>query len=208
MITITLSHQKGGVGKSTLSLALYSFLSKEEINVALYDHDPQGSIREAKKSFEEDSNDWKNLNLVPKTNDLETLRELDYDVLIIDTPPYLSTQLPIAFKQSDLIIFPCKPSPFDALAIQNSLKLLKDVNCNAKSAIILTMVDGKTNMQEDIRDIINEFDTQIFETEIHNRVSYTRTLLFSNSIFASPDKKAIQEVESFGQEVLNLLEES
>lgn len=206
MIVITFSHQKGGVGKSTLSLALYSFLKKEGINVGIYDYDPQGSIRQSKEEFSEGSEDWKDLELVPIQENISDLLELDYEAMIIDTPPYLATELPIAFEISDLIIFPLKPSPFDTLAIRSSISLLEDSKVNVKSGAVLTMVDGKTSFQESVKEILGNFEIKLFETEVHQRISYSRTLLFSSSIFTSGDKKAISEIDNFGKEVLTLLE--
>lgn len=204
MLIITFTHQKGGVGKTTLSLNLYSFLKKEEINVAIYDGDPQGSIRHTKAGFEEENEEWKSLELIPYLDNIQDLQKLNYDVLIIDTPPYLSQELPEIVKMSDLVIFPCKPSPLDVFAIRESLKLLDDVN--VKKSIVINMVGSSTSFHDEIRNILKDFEIDIFKTEIRERVEYKRNLLFSPSIFTSTDKKAIQECENFGNEVLTLLE--
>jgi chromosome partitioning protein len=49
---ITLAHQKGGVGKSTLALNL-ALCFKDQLRAALIDADLQGSIYHVKKDFPE-----------------------------------------------------------------------------------------------------------------------------------------------------------
>lgn len=49
---ITLAHQKGGVGKSTLALNL-ALCFKDQLRVALIDSDLQGSIYHLKEDFPE-----------------------------------------------------------------------------------------------------------------------------------------------------------
>ncbi len=205
MVIITLSHQKGGVGKTSLSLSLYSYLEKEGVDVAIYDFDPQGSIRQSKSEFEEEGNRWSQIQLIDEIDgDIKQLEQLDHEVLIIDTPPYLSSELPDIFKISDFVIFPCKPASFDLLAIRSSIELLEETG--TKGGIILNMVKGTSNFQGFIKESLDDFDMYIFETEIKDRVIYSKGFLFTYSILESEDEKAKAEITKWGNEVLEVLE--
>ena len=58
----------------------------------------------------------------------EILRGRDEQYAIIDTPPYLSNRLPELINKSDFVLVPVKPGFFDALAVRETLALLKNTN--------------------------------------------------------------------------------
>jgi len=89
---ITLAHQKGGVGKSTLALNL-ALCFKDQLRVALIDSDLQGSIYHLKDDFPE-------LDILTPEK-ISEIPKLDYDLIIVDTPPYLSNRLNELFSYSD-----------------------------------------------------------------------------------------------------------
>jgi chromosome partitioning protein len=81
---ITVAHQKGGVGKSTLAMNL-AVCFQDQLNVALVDTDLQGSLYHIKDELP---------GLAVMGNDqLQEIKNLDYDLIIVDTPPYLSNKL-------------------------------------------------------------------------------------------------------------------
>ncbi|KAA6437914.1 ParA family protein, partial [Dyadobacter flavalbus] len=86
---ITIAHQKGGVGKSTLALNL-AICFQEELSVALVDIDVQGSIADLK-------NDFSDLSIITE-DQFDQIQKLSYDLIVVDTPPYLSSRLPELFK--------------------------------------------------------------------------------------------------------------
>ena len=126
-LVITLAHQKGGVGKSTLASNLRSYFS-QVYKTALVDIDPQGSLAKLAKAFAEQK-DRESEHVISRTDfdSFEELREKisSYDVVIIDTPPYLSSELESVFALSNIIIIPTKTSPLDFLAIGDTMELIK-----------------------------------------------------------------------------------
>ncbi len=77
MKIITVAHQKGGVGKTTLALNIAYCLS-EDLRVGITDTDLQGSISEIETFLT-------GIDLVPLDKVIKG-EELPYDVIIIDTP--------------------------------------------------------------------------------------------------------------------------
>jgi chromosome partitioning protein len=96
---ITIAHQKGGVGKSTLALNL-AVCFQDQLNVALVDTNLQGSLYHSKEVLP---------GLAVLAQDqLQKIKDLQYDLIIVDTPPYLSNKLPELFSLSDFILIPTK----------------------------------------------------------------------------------------------------
>ena len=117
MKVITVAHQKGGVGKTTLALNL-SFLFKDTLKVGILDTDLQGSVVGLGDLLE-------GITLVPQEV-LTTGNLPELDILIIDTPPYLTDQLSTLFEISDFVLVPTKVSYLDVMAIKATIALIAE----------------------------------------------------------------------------------
>lgn len=208
---ITTAHQKGGVGKSTLALNLYGYFSNSGLKTAIVDIDPQGTITQFSELFED-----KKFNLI-KRNDFTTFEELQektaaYDLVVIDTPPYLTNELEQVLKITNFLIIPCKASLFDALAIRQTITFIEESkkrdNKNFLSAIVLTMVISGTSMQTQIRDVLSQYDAPVLKTEIGNRVGYAKSLLLTGNVMDDDTGKARDEIENLATEILTLISQS
>ncbi|MCH8843890.1 MAG: ParA family protein [SAR324 cluster bacterium] len=117
MSVVSLLHQKGGTGKSTLAIAAaISYLGAGE-KVVLIDADPQGT-----------SGDWGNrfgsafgLEVVSHIRPnfpalVESLRQ-DWERIVIDGPPSLSPVTESILAASDRVIVPVRPSLPDLWSI-------------------------------------------------------------------------------------------
>lgn len=197
---ITLAHQKGGVGKSTLTLNLaYSF--KDHVNTAVVDMDVQGTIAQLKPLI-------KNLNIVSDIDKLADLQQLPYDFIFIDTPPYLSKDLPALFEMSDLVIIPTKPGIADLMAIRATISMLEDVkdkNPNLKRAIVFNMTKNSSSITAEIKKMIDEYGIPVFKRMITDRVSFARSLAIENGIYGLEDTKAKEELDELTEEVISFL---
>jgi chromosome partitioning protein len=200
MKIITVAHQKGGVGKTTLALNLAACF-KEGLSVGLLDTDLQGSLQGLGDMLE-------GLELIPFTNDLSGLKGIKKDVLVIDTPPYLSAQLLDLFAISDFVLIPSKVGFLDAMAVRATLHLVKEAQSKhkaLKAGIVLNMVKPRTNVNEEIREILRGYDVPMLNTSISDRVSYTRSPIISG-VFYGDDDKAKNEITALADEILTILE--
>jgi chromosome partitioning protein len=209
-IIITLAHQKGGVGKSTLAINLCGHFAQTGHQAALVDIDPQGSATALLQTF--GGGKWPGA-LIERAafsgyEDLLTRLE-GYDIAFIDTPPYLSKELRQAMALSHLVLIPCKPSPLDALAVARTIALVKEEQARKPSlaaAIVLTMAPAGTHFPALIRDHLGQHGLPVMDVEIANRVAYARSLLFADG--APADRKAKGEIAHLAQELIDLLENS
>lgn len=190
MKKIIVAHQKGGVGKSTLVINLYHLL-KDKMNVSVQDFDNQGTTLRVLNSIAYKKN--------------ETVKESQ--LLIIDTPPYLFNELPSLLRDADMVIIPTRKSLPDLLAIGDTIELInegKAKNKNLKVFILYNQVDTRTSLNEPIEEKINSMDVDVFKTQLHNRVSYSRSILSENGI-CGLDVKAEQEFKELTNEILSKL---
>jgi chromosome partitioning protein len=200
MKIITVAHQKGGVGKTTLALNLAACF-KDDLRVGLLDTDVQGSLSGLVDMLE-------GIELIPFNNDLASLRGIDKDILIIDTPPYLTNQLPALFEASDFVLVPSKVGFLDVMAVRATIQMLQAVQArkkDLKAAIVLNMVKPRTNMNDEIREILKDYDIPVLKTTISDRVSYSRSPIMSG-VFASDDEKAKSEITALADEIFSFLE--
>lgn len=196
---ICIASQKGGVGKSTICFNLACMFSKS-LQVALLDLDLQSSSSDLLK-------EETGITVVPPSTAPSALTELPYDLLFIDTPPYLSTQLIDILLVADVILIPTKAGAFDVLALKDTLKLVEQVqlqNKYLKAAIIFTMVKTGTKTLDEIKPVLHTGSINILSNTISERVSYTRSLL-TGGVILTTDNKAKMEMMELADEVVKLL---
>lgn len=191
MKIILITHQKGGVGKSTLALNLANSLTKYS-KVCIVDCDFQGSIISLKNIIQ-------NIDIITYKN-LTTIEELKQDFVIIDTPPYLSEILPGLIQKSNIIIIPTKAGIMDVLAMKQTVNLIKQNGAKGKVLAVMNMVKPNTSLTHDIIQEIKELDVNVAKTIISDLVSFTRSPLF-----VELDKKAREQMDSLTKEILTQL---
>lgn len=190
---ITIAHQKGGVGKSTLAINL-ALSFQDQLSVTLVDTDLQGSLFHLR-------DDFPGVTIMGATN-FKDIGQLSSDLVIVDTPPYLSNQLSELFLHSDLILVPTKAGFFDVMAIRSTLTLIKQAK--AKAAIVLNMVKPRTGMTRDVTQLLATMDTPLLQTIIHDRVSITRSAI-TGGILKGTDTKAKEEIMALAEEIVNYI---
>lgn len=192
---ILTTHQKGGVGKSTLTFNLAQNISNNT-KVAIIDFDLQGSLLQIKDLI-------KNIDVI-SFNDykISEIPSLPYDFIFMDTPPYLSVDLPKLIQLSDIIIIPTKAGILDLLAIKNTIELIKNESKIKNTLIVFNMIKANTSLTEDIKNNLNEYDVTVAETQISDLVSFTRSVLLNG---VEKDNNAQKQIDSLTKEILKKL---
>jgi chromosome partitioning protein len=202
---ISLVNQKGGVGKSTTAINLAASLARKNCKLVFIDTDPQGSaVRwhsiENNKAFE--------IKHHPRPIFHQDLNELayDYDHVVIDAPPANSDITQSILAVTDLAIIPLSPSPVDMWSCDNTLEMInkqEKQNTSLKSKLLVCRKIPGTKLGREARGAMGVFDTEIFETELCQRVAYIEAMNAGVSVMQyAPNSKAAREVENFSQEII------
>ena len=191
---ILITHQKGGVGKSTLTFNLAQNIAANS-RVAVLDFDLQGSLSQ----LEELVTDFK---IIPYQDKLESISELQYDFIFIDTPPYLSNHLAKLISISDLIIVPTKAGILDLLAIKSTLAIIEQEKRTMDTLVVLNMIKPNTTLTLDIVIGLEEYNVKIASTHISDLVAFTRSVLLKG---VSNDKNAQKQIDQLTEEILTKL---
>jgi chromosome partitioning protein len=191
---ILITHQKGGVGKSTLTFNLAQNIC-QNAKVAIIDIDAQGSISQLKGM----NHDFDIINIV---KNLEEISSLEYDFVLIDTPPYLSDLLPNLIQMADLILIPTKAGVLDLLAIGNTIDLIKTQRKEKDTLIIFNMIKPNTTLTLDILIGVEEYAISVAKTHISDLVAFTRSILLKG---VSNNAKAQKQLDNLTKGVLTKL---
>lgn len=186
MSVIVLVGNKGGVGKTTLSLNLAAAFARNEPTVIL-DADPQGSASQwyANSEYEE---------LLPPV--FAIAADLDAQVvdlrtryrrIIIDCPPsVLAPQTHAALRVGDFALIPVQPSPLDLWAmvhLERALEQARDVNPGLEALLVISQLEARTTLSRLMPDALAELDIAVAATAIRRRAVYRASALEGRSVF-------------------------
>ena len=200
---ITIAHQKGGVGKSTLALNLaYAFALKPP--TAVIDLDQQGTIARLKDLIPADGPViLQDDTLTPKGI---TIQYNEFKMIVIDTPPYNNDKLPALLAISDVVIIPTKAGIPDAMAIQNTVAIVKAAQAKKKdlqAGIVINMIKPRSALTEEAKNHLVKYDIPII-AEIGDRVAYGRTL-YTGGVIAGTDELAKYEINNLVLQILRMV---
>lgn len=148
---ILITHQKGGVGKSTITYNLASNI-RENAKVCIIDMDSQGSLINISE-----------LSEVPifTADMLNEKIKSDYDFIFIDTPPYLNEKIIDLCNISDVIIIPTKAGVLDLLAIKSTIDIVKQAKSEKKAIIVFNMIKPNTTLTDEIKSQLQDYDIKV-----------------------------------------------
>jgi chromosome partitioning protein len=206
MKVISVLGQKGGSGKTTLTLSLAVAAYKANKSVAVIDLDPQAS---ACKWGDRRNADPVIISVQPARlrNVLATARENGADLVFIDTPGRLEQSAIAAAQEADLILIPCRPTIKDTETIESTISLIRAARTKAKLAVILNGVPSRGAQREQAEDAIRSMAIPVYPFFLSNRVAFTHAdvLGLSAQEFEPSGQGAreIKEIYKFTCELLN-----
>jgi len=126
MHIIAVASQKGGSGKTTLAGHLAVAADRAGAGpVALVDTDPQGSLSEWWNVRKAETPLFARTGTARLGADIERMRGLGINILIIDTPPAIESTIVEVIRQVDLVLIPARPSPHDLRAAGATVELVQ-----------------------------------------------------------------------------------
>jgi chromosome partitioning protein len=192
---ISIMSQKGGVGKTTLSINLAVAAEKEGESVIILDLDPQT-----------DATDWSDYrgsnspiveSIQPKSlfKCLNICRGLGADLVIVDTARHSESDAFLLARQSDLILIPCRPAILDLRGIQSSVDLANLLK--KKYMVILNCVPPKGSLPKESEQALKEIGVNVCNITIGNRAAFIHSTTQAESVLEyEPKGKASKEIEN------------
>lgn len=202
-------NQKGGVGKTTLSISISHELARRNNKVLVVDSDPQQSslswseVREDRPPFDVIGFAKKSLH-----RDLPTIAS-SYDCVVIDGPPRVTELARSCIMASDIIIVPCTPSPYDIWASEETVNLIDEsqiYKAKLKSAFVINRKIINTAIGRDVSDALTGLKISVLKSHICQRIIFAESAASGMTIFdMDPQGKAAQEIKNLVDEILELL---
>lgn len=205
MITAIIN-QKGGVGKTTLSVNLASSLARSGARVLLIDADPQGSsldwaaARSATPIF--------SVVGLPRATIHKEILQIGqgYDHIVIDGPPRVTDLARSAIMASDVVLIPVQPSPYDIWAAEEVVKLIQEAVVfkeKLKSAFVINRKISNTAIGRDVREALAAYPLPVFQASITQRVVFAEAAAQGLAVHEMEKAgSASSEVESVTAELL------
>jgi chromosome partitioning protein len=209
---ISFLNQKGGVGKTTLSLnvahALTLTNNKKPFSVLVIDSDPQqSSVKWAEKRKAEISFSVISLPITTLHLQVPDLAK-NYNFTIIDGVHNLGDITISCMMASDLVILPCTPSPYDIWACEDTVKWLSTVEITKpkiKKALVLNACIPKTVIKKETEKRLKNFPIPVLKTHIGKRIIFAELASTGLTVFdVESDSKAKSEIVSLTKEILEL----
>jgi len=178
MSVIGVLSQKGGVGKTTISVNVAATLAMCGKRVLLVDADPQGSslawsaAREAPPLF--------SVVGMPKATLHRDMPDLakDYDCVVIDGAPRVNDLGRAAILASDTILIPVQPSPYDVWAAAETVQLIQEAQqfkASLKAAFVINRKIVNTAIGRDVANALEHFGIPVLAHHLCQRVLYAES---------------------------------
>ena len=180
-VCIGIASQKGGVGKTTIATNLAGYYDSIDMSVLLIDADPQGNSHlwasNRKKQLE-------HTNVVCTTiiNDMfdmiTDIKESNrYDVIVLDLAGVDSDGTRSGLLVSDYVITPFRPSLADIstiTALNDMIGKCKAFNRKLKNKVLIQGASPfpQVREKEQYREVLENFDADLFETNTTDRKAY------------------------------------
>lgn len=174
---ITVAQQKGGSGKTTLAATLAVGFARQGARVALLDTDPQGSLGRWFMTRRERLGDagleMSTASAWGVSYETEKLRR-QADIVIIDTPPKVDSDLRPALRAADLVVVPVSASHLDLWATEGVLDLC--AREKRRVAIVLNRVKAGTRLGAEIAAAAADLHAGIAAARLGQRVAFAESM--------------------------------
>jgi chromosome partitioning protein len=212
---IAVVNQKGGAGKTTVSMQLAGTLGRRGKKVLVIDADPQATATRWAASAEDEKPFPASVSGLSAAGS-KVHREVkkfvdDYDYIIVDCPPAADSPVPqSALMIADLAIVPVIPSPLDlwaSVGIRQVIENIQDINEDLKPFVMVNQCQPNTSLAKETLEILPEYGIQMMDTILHQRTVYRQSAVYGGTVHDLGRKAAlaIKEIDNLAYEVIGIL---
>lgn len=197
MKTISVVSQKGGSGKSFLSVHLAVALEELGFSVVIFDLDPQASSLEWDRAREAET---------PVVADghpdrlpvlLKTAKDGGADIAMIDTPPHSDRTALAAIKIADLILVPTRPRIFDLRAVGDTFNLLDTARKVGRAVVVLNATPVRGALADQAQGAAEAMGLAVAPARIADREAFAHALTNAQGVTEyEPKGRAADEMRA------------
>jgi len=208
-MVIAITNQKGGVGKTTLSLHLAGEYARQRRSVKVIDMDPQSSglswlvqrdSLEHETLFEMDGYPKENLH-----RHIEQ-KSKGYDLVIVDVPPQVRELARSAIIGADLVLIPIRPGPLDVWAANDTVKIVNEAMIyrpELKCAFVVNgYVKGTGILPTTLKALEDHEPHKALRQVVGERIAFKYSLAEGQAIHEyEPSGKAAKEIKVLARQI-------
>ncbi|WP_437804552.1 ParA family partition ATPase [Sorangium sp. So ce693] len=205
-MTLAVLNQKGGVGKTTLSVNLAAAAHIEGHRTLILDLDAQGSALDW-AAVRGESSKLEGLAVAKADRALTVarFRELSqgFGVVVLDGPPRLGDVTRAAALASDVVVIPLRPGPFDWWAASETMGLLDSADGirtelgkpPVRRLFVLNALDSRTTIGRAAIEALSQYG-EVAPT-IAPRVAFAEAAAAGEAVLTTaPDSAAAAEIRA------------
>lgn len=138
--------------------------------------------------------------------------KLDYDFVIIDSPPALSILTINALTAANRVIIPAQADIYSLQAISQLYSTIESVQRNANrglviGGILLTRYNNRAILSRDLTELINkkaeEIQTKVYRSRVREAIAIKESQAMQTDIFTyAPSSKVAKDYDKFIEELL------
>ena len=204
-MVITVAHQKGGVGKSTIASNL-----TVEMQVPVIDLDSQHSCYLFSMLRKEQGKALQVFTPETVGEIKQILKDVDNGSVVIDSGGYDNDLNRFALLISDVVITPVSPSQievFGLLKFEEIIKEAKKYNPSLTAHVVINNADSRSSGENrKLQQFVEEDDNfELLKTKVYRRADYRRAYSEGLSVCEyNPEGKACREIKALISEISKL----
>jgi chromosome partitioning protein len=189
---VVFASQKGGSGKTTVSAHMAVEAERAGYGpVALIDTDPQGSMAKWWNARASATPAFAQISVLDLARDIKVLEAAGYRLIVIDTPPAVTSTIAEVITHADLVVIPTRPSPHDLRAVGPTVDIVqmqsKPLVFVVNSATARARITGETAVA------LSQHGT-VAPVTLHHRVDFAASMIDGRTVGeVNPDSRSAVE---------------